>query len=143
MTDVPPDILPDPAHRHNARVGLWLFALYLLFYAVFVGITVVDYRVMARPVVGGVNLAICYGMFLIVAAIVLAVIVYMLLCKAERAPTAAQERGQRRARRAAADRRRDRAGRPSADEERVMHNYEASPLAICIFLLFVGHRARR
>ena len=91
MDDVPA-APPDPAHRHNARVGLWLFGLYLLFYAVFVGITAVDYRIMARPVVGGVNLAICYGMFLIVAAIVLAV-VYMLLCKAEQTPTAAQERG--------------------------------------------------
>ena len=81
----PPVALADPAIRHNARVGLWLFGLYFLLYAGFVGITVVDYRVMARPVVGGVNLAVCYGMFLIVAAIVLAV-VYSMLCRAEATP---------------------------------------------------------
>ena len=84
-TDPPPVALADPAVRHNARLGLWLFGLYFALYAGFVGVTAVDYRIMARPVAGGVNLAVCYGMFLIVAAIGLAV-AYALLCRREATP---------------------------------------------------------
>ena len=70
-----PDLPPDDAHvERNARLGLWLFALYLLFYAGFVGITAFKPQAMDVAVVAGVNLAIVYGFGLIVAAIVLALV---------------------------------------------------------------------
>jgi uncharacterized membrane protein (DUF485 family) len=64
----------------NQRLGLVLFAIYFALYAGFIGITVYDYRIMARPVFAGINLAVTYGIGLIVAAIVLAVI-YALLAR--------------------------------------------------------------
>ena len=72
----------DPAQLYNARLGLVLFFVYFSMYALFVGLIVYDYRIMARPVLAGVNLAIVYGMGLILSAIVLAV-VYAMLCRRE------------------------------------------------------------
>ena len=63
----------------NARIGLILFVIYVVFYAAFVWLSAFRPGVMARPFIGGVNLAVCYGLGLIVAAFVLAII-YMLLC---------------------------------------------------------------
>ena len=74
---------PDtPAEIFNRRLGLWLFLLYSLFYAAFVGIVVYDYKIMGKPVLAGLNLAIVYGFGLIFSAFVLAV-VYMFACKKE------------------------------------------------------------
>jgi uncharacterized membrane protein (DUF485 family) len=70
------------AQSYNARLGLVLFALYLLIYATFVGLSAFRNDLMATPVLGGVNLAVVYGFGLIFAAFVLAV-VYMVLCKNE------------------------------------------------------------
>ena len=72
-----------PLHRSvtdNARLGIWFFLLYFLFYAGFVFIVTFKYEWMGRPVLGGLNLAIVYGMGLIIMAFVLAVL-YMTLCK--------------------------------------------------------------
>ena len=63
----------------NARSGLWLFFVYLAFYAGFMVLATFVPQVMARPVLGGVNLAITYGMVLIGGALVVAAI-YMALC---------------------------------------------------------------
>jgi uncharacterized membrane protein (DUF485 family) len=87
---VPPDLVPPPPTRHrsqnawdyNARVGLLLFAVYLVLYGGFIYLSAFKREVMARPSVGGMNLAIVYGFALIIAAFVLAV-VYMFLCKPE------------------------------------------------------------
>ena len=76
----PLDLLHDPTVRHNERIGLVLFFLYLAFYGGFVVLTAFAPHVM-RTTVAGVNLAILYGLALIVAAMVLA-IVYLVLCKA-------------------------------------------------------------
>jgi uncharacterized membrane protein (DUF485 family) len=65
----------------NSRYGLVLFVVYVLFYAAFVWLSAFRPAVMAQPFIGGVNLAVCYGFALIIAAFVLA-IVYMLLCRA-------------------------------------------------------------
>ena len=109
---MPPDPAPPhpPRHRsqnawdYNARVGLVLFAAYLALYGGFIYLSAFKREVMARPSVGGVNLAIVYGFGLIAAAFVLAV-VYMFLCRpepeagpdiseAELAEKAAEEEGQ-------------------------------------------------
>ena len=63
----------------NARIGLVLFVIYVVFYAAFVWLSAFRPAVMAKPFIGGVNLAVCYGLGLIIAAFVLAII-YMLLC---------------------------------------------------------------
>jgi uncharacterized membrane protein (DUF485 family) len=87
---VPPDPAPPRPARHrsqnawdyNARVGLVLFAVYLALYGGFIYLSAFRRDVMARPSVGGMNLAIVYGFALIVAAFVLAVL-YMFLCRPE------------------------------------------------------------
>ena len=76
----------DPSIRHNACIGLVLFFLYLAFYAGFVYLVAFQAETM-KQTWAGVNYAIVYGMSLIVAAIVLA-IVYVMLCKTPTDPSA-------------------------------------------------------
>jgi uncharacterized membrane protein (DUF485 family) len=64
----------------NTRYGLWLFALYVAMYGGFMGLAAFRPAMMANEPFGGVNLATLYGMGLIVAALVLAVI-YMVMCR--------------------------------------------------------------
>ena len=73
---------PHPDHHaptiaRNVRYGLVLFAIYLALYAGFIALAAFAPARMKEPVVGGINLAILYGMGLIVAAFVLALI-YMI-----------------------------------------------------------------
>jgi len=63
----------------NSRAGLVLFFVYLAFYAGFVGLAAFAPEAMAAPALGGVNLALCYGMGLIFAAFVVAAL-YMAAC---------------------------------------------------------------
>ena len=64
----------------NARVGLALFAVYLLLYGGFMYLTAFKLPLMNKPFIAGVNLALIYGIGLIVAALLLAA-VYMYLCR--------------------------------------------------------------
>lgn len=63
----------------NAQAGLWLFFVYLAAYGGFMGLAAFAPQVMARPAIGGVNLAITYGMALIAGALIVAA-VYMWFC---------------------------------------------------------------
>jgi uncharacterized membrane protein (DUF485 family) len=63
----------------NARYGLILFVIYILFYAAFVYLSAFRLETMKQEI-GGVTLAVLYGFGLIIAAFVLA-LVYMLLCR--------------------------------------------------------------
>lgn len=75
----PHDDHPELASR-NARAGLVLFFVYLAFYGGFMLLATFLPELMARPTpVGGVNLAIVYGVGLIAGALVIAAI-YMWLC---------------------------------------------------------------
>lgn len=65
----------------NSRYGLILFTIYCLFYAGFVLISAFAPQQMATELMGGVNLAILYGIALIIGALFLASI-YMYLCRA-------------------------------------------------------------
>ena len=58
----------------NARQGMRLFLVYLIFYAGFVGLNAFAPRLMESTPAFGVNLAILYGCGLILAAMVLALI---------------------------------------------------------------------
>lgn len=71
----------------NARVGLWLFFIYLAVYAGFVLLAAFSPATMARTPLAGVNVAIWYGFGLIAGALVLALL-YGWLCRVEQ-PTAA------------------------------------------------------
>ena len=77
----------DPSEREaigmtrNARRGLLLFLIYCLLYGGFVALTSLAPQLMQQPVawLGGVNLAVAYGMALILVAFLLAII-YMISC---------------------------------------------------------------
>lgn len=69
----------ENSSKKKATLGVWFFFLYLFFYAGFVVIGVVNYELMALEVVAGLNLALFYGMGLIVFAVLLG-IVYNYLC---------------------------------------------------------------
>ncbi len=64
----------------NARTGAILFMLYLSLYAAFVGINAFAPQAMDQVIFAGINLAILYGLGLIVAAVGLA-LVYGWLCR--------------------------------------------------------------
>jgi uncharacterized membrane protein (DUF485 family) len=82
---------PDPDQRAahdahvapNAKLGLGLFLVYLILYVGFMAIVTYQHELFASTPFGGVNLAIIYGMGLIISALVLALI-YMMLCKPDR-----------------------------------------------------------
>jgi uncharacterized membrane protein (DUF485 family) len=77
------DLAHDASHRSpNQRLGMWLFIVYFLLYGGFIAVTVYDYKILAREAFAGINLAIVYGMVLIIAAIVLAIL-YACLAKNE------------------------------------------------------------
>lgn len=64
---------PETVTR-NARIGLVLFAIYVFFYAGFMILAVFFPHLMSSTWLGGVNVAIKYGMGLILVAFVLAAI---------------------------------------------------------------------
>jgi uncharacterized membrane protein (DUF485 family) len=78
---LPPEEPRDPvAERHNARLGLILFAVYLLGYVGYVLVNAFSPAVMDEVPVAGLNVAVLWGLALIVGALVLA-LVYAALCK--------------------------------------------------------------
>ena len=80
----PADAGPGSARTaHHARIGIVLFAIYVVLYAGFMILAAFRPDLMDAPTpLGSVNLAIMYGMGLILAAFVLAV-VYIYLCRLE------------------------------------------------------------
>ena len=95
--------MPEPVHddhhpetvSRNARVGLVLFAVYCVLYGGFMVMNAFFPERMGQAPFGGVNLAVMYGLLLIVAAFLLAVL-YMFLVRRRagdsRAPGAEGER---------------------------------------------------
>lgn len=69
----------DAASDWKAKLGIKLFWLYCLIYMGFVGIAVFAPELMKAPVLAGTNLAIIYGMALIIFAIILG-LVYNHVC---------------------------------------------------------------
>jgi len=64
----------DLASGWKAKLGVKLFWLYCLVYTGFVGLAVFATEKLKIPVLGGVNLAVIYGMGLIAFAIILGLI---------------------------------------------------------------------
>ncbi len=69
----------DKASEWKASLGIKLFLFYGIIYAGFVGIAVFNPTLMKRETLAGVNLAIVYGMALILFAIILG-LVYNYFC---------------------------------------------------------------
>ena len=71
----------DAGSARRARIGLVLFAVYLLLYGGFVLLSALAPELMDRTPLFGVNIAVLYGFLLIIAAFVLALL-YGWLCRA-------------------------------------------------------------
>ena len=69
----------DLAQKFQTHIGVRLFLAYALAYGIFVAINLVSPLLMERIVLFGLNLAVTYGIGLIVFAIVLA-LVYNRMC---------------------------------------------------------------
>lgn len=69
-----------PNGKFNSRLGIVLFLLYLVIYAIFMVLCAFAPHVMSEPAVGGLNVATTYGFALIILAFVLALI-YMVMCR--------------------------------------------------------------
>ena len=73
----------DATSDWKAKLGIKLFWLYCVIYMGFVGIAVFATESMKIPVLAGVNLAIIYGLALIIFAIILGLIYNHLCTKKE------------------------------------------------------------
>ena len=73
LDDTPLPQAPRDAasERHNARVGLWLFALYLAAYVAYVLVNAFRPALMDEVTVGGLNVAVASGAALILGAMAL------------------------------------------------------------------------
>ena len=69
----------DYASEKKASLGIKFFFIYLLFYAGFVAIGVLNYELLAVEVFRGINLAVFYGIGLIVFAVLFGIL-YNFLC---------------------------------------------------------------
>jgi hypothetical protein len=74
----------DPASGYKTRLGVWMFLAYSLIYALFVAISVTNISLMEMEVFSGLNLAVVYGMGLIIVALIQAVIYNHQCTKKER-----------------------------------------------------------
>lgn len=74
---------PDPASRYKSRLGVRMFFVYCIVYAGFVFTNVLtEGQAMQKIVFAGLNLAVVYGMSLILLALIMALI-YNALCTAK------------------------------------------------------------
>jgi hypothetical protein len=64
----------DPAAGYKARVGIWMFVFYSIFYASFVALNLIKPTVMEANVCFGLNLATVYGFSLIIVALIQALV---------------------------------------------------------------------
>ncbi len=69
----------DYAQKKKAKLGIWLFFVYLIVYGTFVGICVANYEKMGEIVLGQQNLAVVYGFGLIILAVLMGLI-YNAIC---------------------------------------------------------------
>lgn len=83
---------PDPASGYKTRLGVVMFIIYCVVYVGFVLINVLtEGRAMQVIVLAGLNLAVVYGMGLIIFALVLALI-YNFLCTRKEQELLGQDR---------------------------------------------------
>ncbi len=73
----------DCAASIKAKLGLWMFLIYTIVYAGFIVIAAFAPDVMGADI-GSINLAIFYGLFLIVFAVILAFVYNFICARCER-----------------------------------------------------------
>lgn len=81
-----------PTVARNARIGLWLFGVYVLLYGGFMALNAFYPKRMGQPVFAGVNLAVTYGLALILGAFLMALL-YMFLVRGRAADEAGTGEG--------------------------------------------------
>jgi uncharacterized membrane protein (DUF485 family) len=86
-TQHPREVENPAVAARNARYGMVLFVVYLAIYGGFVGLNAFDPQLMESTPAFGLNLAVLYGMALIVIAMVLS-LVYSWLCRARASDSA-------------------------------------------------------
>ena len=64
----------DKASEYKARLGVYMFIIYVIVYAGFIVINLASPKSMATPLFSGLNLAVVYGFGLILLAIVMGLI---------------------------------------------------------------------
>lgn len=83
----------DLALKKKARLGVLFFFIYLFFYGGFVAIGVLNYELLAMEVTGGINLALFYGIGLIIFAVLLGILYNFFCSRYEDALNNNQENG--------------------------------------------------
>lgn len=73
----------DNASEYKAKLGVYMFFIYVLIYAGFIVINVANPKAMELIMFAGLNLAVVYGFGLIVLAIVMGIIYNHLCTKKE------------------------------------------------------------
>ncbi len=81
----------DNASEWKAKLGIKLFWLYCIIYMGFVGMAVFATETLKTPLLAGANLAIVYGMALIVFAIILGLVYNHVCTKKENEMNTEQE----------------------------------------------------
>lgn len=74
---------PDNASVYKARIGVYMIILYALVYFGFIVINISNPLLMERIIFSGLNLAVVYGIGLIIFALVLALIYNSMCLKKE------------------------------------------------------------
>ncbi len=82
---------PDASAEYKQNIGVWMFLLYAVVYAIFVAINLLKPLWMEKTVFMGLNLAMVYGFGLIVFALIEALIYNHMCRKHEAANKAAPE----------------------------------------------------
>lgn len=77
--------------KRKSALGIRLFFIYLFCYAGFVTIGVFQYELLSIPVLGGLNLALAYGIGLILFAVILGIVYNYYCSKYEDEVTQAEE----------------------------------------------------
>lgn len=88
------DESPDYAESFKVKIGIWMFLLYLIFYAGFIAINVISPTLMAKDCIFGLNLAVSYGFGLIIFALALALI-YNHFCSAKETQLNSNDKGEK------------------------------------------------
>ena len=73
----------DKSTNFKAKIGMWMFLGYSVFYAVFILINVIYPKLMAMDI-GPLNLAVIYGLGLILVALIMALIYNKICTNAEK-----------------------------------------------------------
>lgn len=74
---------PDNVSVYKVRIGLYMILLYALVYFIFIVINITNPLLMERIIFSGLNLAVVYGIGLIVFALILAFIYNSMCSKKE------------------------------------------------------------